>query len=210
MTPPGLFHRAHHAGQRRDRVFLQAERQRQQEHHLGIRRPFQRPEIRRRDHQHQIAAQERIVADDAVMYEQPLPVPERMAVGLLRGRIGGRADVRDEERRMDRARRLAQVAVVPGGMHAAIAERRFGRLTRRGAAIPAQAEAVAVRGGGAQASVQALVDQRVLGFEENALHLQGTTGVSQPTTHDALLQDRLDQCRSDPQFSTSSPVRAAA
>ncbi|KAG0743389.1 hypothetical protein G6F24_016281 [Rhizopus arrhizus] len=38
MTPPGLFHRAHHAGQRRDRVFLQAERQRQQEHHLGIHR----------------------------------------------------------------------------------------------------------------------------------------------------------------------------
>ncbi|MNV60223.1 hypothetical protein D3C71_1526780 [compost metagenome] len=125
MAPPGLLHCAHHARQRRDRVVLQAERQRQQEHHLGIGGPFQRPEIRRRDHQHQIAAQERIVADHAVVHEQPLPVPERMAIGFLRGRIGGRADVRHEQGRMDCARRFAQIAVVPGRMHAAIAKRRL-------------------------------------------------------------------------------------
>ncbi len=122
------------------------------------------------------------------MHEQPVPVAEGVAVGFLRGGIGGGADVRDEKRRMDGARRLAQVAVVPGGVHAAVAKRRLGGPAFDGAAVPPQPESVPVRGGRAQARMQALFDERVLGLEQHALHLQGTTGISQPTAHDALLR----------------------
>ncbi|MNI45144.1 hypothetical protein D3C73_995570 [compost metagenome] len=209
MTAARFFHRTHHAGQRGNRVFLQAEGQGQQEHHFGIGRPFQRPEISRRNHQHQVAAQQGVVADHPVMHEQPLAVAKRMAVGFLRGRVGGRADMRHEQRRVDGARRLAQVAVVPGRVHAAVAERRLDVAVRR-SAVPTQPKAIAIGRGGAQARMQALVDKRVLGLEQHAFHLQGTSGVSQPTTHDALLQDRLAQCRSQPQFSTSPQARAPA
>ncbi|MCY1539590.1 hypothetical protein D9M68_751850 [compost metagenome] len=143
-----------------------------------------------------------------------------MAVGFLRGRVGGGADVRHEQRRMDGARGLAQIAIVPGRMHAAIAKWRFQRQAFTLAAIPAQAEAIAVGGGGAQPRVQALVDQGVLGLEKHALHLDGTTGIGQPTTHDALLFSawipRPDgtigviQCRSSPRNSTSAPRAATS
>ena len=58
--------------------------------------------------------------DRAVVDEQPVLVPERMAVGLLNGRPGGRAHVREEQRRADVGREAAEVAVAPRGHQAAV------------------------------------------------------------------------------------------
>src|SRR3546814_8357882 len=71
----------------------------------------------RSDLHHQVAPQHRIVADLAVVHEQPAVVPERMAIGFLGRRVGGRSDVRHEQRRLDGAGRLAQVAVVGSEEH---------------------------------------------------------------------------------------------
>ena len=43
-----------------------------------------------------------------------------MAVRLLHGGADRRADVREDERRVDVRREIAQVAVVPGGLDAAV------------------------------------------------------------------------------------------
>ena len=77
--------------------------------------------------------------DEAVVHEEPVPVAERVAVRLLHRRAGRGPDVREDERRGDVPRQLAQVAVVPGRLDAAEDARRL--LL----AVPADAEAVAVR-----------------------------------------------------------------
>src|SRR3546814_7818642 len=102
-----------------------------------------------------------------------------MAIGFLGRGVGGRSDVRHEQRRLDGAGRLAQVAVVPGRMDAAVAIRWLGRIP----AVPAHAEAVAVGGGGAQARMQALVDKRMPSLENHGLEFQRTTGISHPAAH---------------------------
>src|SRR3546814_17025094 len=103
-----------------------------------------------------------------------------MAIGFLGRRVGGRADVRHEQRRPDGAGRLAQVAVVPGRMDAAVPVRQFVRFMD----VPAQAEAVAVGGGGAQARMQALVAEGMQSLEKHGAELQGTTGTGNPTAKD--------------------------
>ena len=114
------------------------------------------------------------------MREQPAAVAERVAVGFLHGRVGGRADVRDEHPRADRACGFAQVAVVPRGMHGAVAEREF-----VGAPVPADAEAVAVGGRRPQLRMQALVDQRMLCAEQDGLEMKRITRIGEPAAWSA-------------------------
>src|SRR5207247_8929572 len=103
------------------------------------------------------------LADQPVVQPEPVPVTERVRVRLLDRRACGGADVREEERRRDPGRKLLQVAVVPRGMGAAV------NPWRLVLAVPADAEAVAVRRRRAHPRVQALVDQRVVALEEQLL-----------------------------------------
>ena len=83
-----------------------------------------------------------------------------MAVGPLDGRAGGRPDVGEQHRRADPASNLTEILVVP---------RRVGALEYRwlgSLAVPTDSESVAVGRGDAQAGVQALIDDRVHGTEE--------------------------------------------
>ena len=84
-----------------DRIRLQAERQSEVEDDLRVRRALDVGEERRVDEEHEVASQGAEVADDAVVHEQPRPVAERMAVPLLDRRPRRRADVRQEQRRLD-------------------------------------------------------------------------------------------------------------
>ncbi|MNT45362.1 hypothetical protein D3C72_1819450 [compost metagenome] len=115
------------------------------------------------------------------MDEQPAAEAERVTVGFLGGRAGGRPDMGDEQRRPHRAGGLAQVGVAPCRVQAAIAERQF-----RVPPVPAHAEAVAVRRGVTQPGVQALVDQGVLGLEQHSLERDGTAGIGQPAAHGGI------------------------
>ena len=110
-----------------------------------------------------------------------MPVAERMAVGLLHRRADRRAHVRDEQRRLDVRRELAQVGVPPGRRDAVVDSRALAR------AVPAQTEAVAVGRLGAHASVQALVDDPVLGLEEQLLDQDRLPEPRHPATHIMLL-----------------------
>jgi hypothetical protein len=94
----------------------------------------------------------RELVDIAVVHEQPAAVAEGVAVGLLHGAADRRADVGEEQRGADVVGELAQVVVVPGRLGAV--EDAWGG----GSAVPADAEAVPVRGLGAEPRVQALVD----------------------------------------------------
>src|SRR4029453_19603283 len=89
------------------------------------------------------------------------------------------ADVGEEERRRDSGRELFQVAVVPRGMRAAV------EPGRPVLAVPADTEAVAVRGRGAHPRVQALVVRRVLALEEQLLALDRRSRVGEPAAHGA-------------------------
>jgi hypothetical protein len=77
-----------------------------------------------------------VVADDAVVDEQPAAVAERVAVGLLHGRPRRRAHVREEQRRLDASGDLAQVAIVPNRHDAPEENRGAGT-----GAVPADTEA---------------------------------------------------------------------
>src|SRR5206468_12572071 len=77
--------------------------------------------------------------DEAVVHPEPLAVPKRMHVRLLDRAARRGANVREEERRRDARRELAQVAVVPGRVRAAVHPRRLSVL------VPTDAEPVAVR-----------------------------------------------------------------
>src|SRR5262249_12586612 len=88
-----------------------------------------------------------------------------------------RADVREDERRLDVGRELAQVAVVPGGLDA-VEDR--GRVP---VSVPADPEPVAVRLLGAEARVQALDDERVLRAVEQLFEERGRPEVGEPAAH---------------------------
>jgi len=129
--------------------------------------------------QHQVAPHFRIVPHEAVVHEEPAAVAKRMAVGFLRRGIRRRADMRDEQRRAHGPRGVAQIAVAPRGVRAAVAERDVSWM-----AVPADAEAVAVGGGLPEPRMQALVDQRMLGPEQHGFELNRVSCVSQPAAHD--------------------------
>src|SRR5438552_1753936 len=102
-----------------------------------------------------------------------------MAVGLLDGRPRGRADVREDKPGGDMAGQLAQVAIVPGGLDAV----EDGRCLLR--AIPADAEAVAVRLLRAELRMKTLDDQGVLGLVQELLEQDGRARICEPATHES-------------------------
>jgi hypothetical protein len=79
---------------------------------------------------------------------------------------------------------LAQIRVAPGGRDAVVDARAVA------VAVPAHPEAVAVGRLGAHARVQALVDDPVLGFEEQLVDKDGLPVPCHPTTHRILLRCR--------------------
>ena len=68
-----------------DRVVLEPECERQVEHHLAVGRAVDIGEQARIHRQHQVAPQVVEPVDEAVVHEEPLSVPEGMAVRLLDG-----------------------------------------------------------------------------------------------------------------------------
>jgi len=77
----------------------------------------------------------------------------------------------------DLARQLAKVAVAPHRVDA-LEQRRLVAL-----AIPANAEAIAIRGVRTEPRVQALVDQRVLGLVKQVLEKQRPSRIGNPAAH---------------------------
>src|SRR5215217_2120762 len=104
-------------------------------------------------------------------------MPEWMAVGALYWRTGRGPNMGEKQPCADLARNFPQVPVVP---------RRLDALEHRGfdaLAVPANPEAVAVGCGGAHAGVEALVNDRVLRFEEQLLGEDWVSGIGHPSTH---------------------------
>jgi hypothetical protein len=101
------------------------------------------------------------IVHEAVVDPEPAAVAERMAVGLLDCRPRRGADVREEEWQIDVASDLAQIAVVPGRLDASEDSGCFGVC-----AVLSDAEAVPVSGLDAEACVEALIDQGVVGLVE--------------------------------------------
>ena len=152
------------------------------------------------DLEHQVAAHRMKAGDDAVVDEQPAAVPERVAVGLLDRRARGRADVREEQRRLDVRRELAQVRVAPRRRDAPVARRRAAVA----GAVPAEPEAVPVGRLHPHARVQALIDEPVLGAG-TAARRAGWAVRSTPSSGTSGAPD----CRGDDhRLSASSPSRA--
>src|SRR5215211_127332 len=149
-------------------IVLQAEREGQIEHHLRIGRALDRGVERVVHRERQIALYAMEVPDEAVVYPQPPAVTERVAVGLLHGRARRGSDVGQEQRRLDVGGDLSEVAVVPGRLDGV---ENGGGLGMGG--VPTEAEAVAVCGLDAEAGVEALVDEGVLGPVEQLLDEDG-------------------------------------
>ena len=118
-----------------------------------------------------------VAADGAVVHPQPAAVPEGVRVRLLDRRPGRGAHVREEERRLDAGGELAQVAVVPGRMRAAVDAR------QAVGGVPADAEAVAVRRRRALQRVQALVDERPRRLEQQLVEPERGARVREPAAH---------------------------
>ena len=167
MLVADRFDEADRACDRLGRVVLEAERQREVEHQLGVGRPLDLREELRVDRDREVSLHLREPVEEAVVHPQPAAVPERVAVRLLNRRARGGPDVREHERRGDVPGELAQVAVVPGRFDA-VEDRRALLL-----AVPADAEAVAVGLLGPEPRVQALDDERVLPAVEELLEQDG-------------------------------------
>jgi len=90
-----------------------AECQRQVEQHLGIGRALDVREQRRVDGDHQVTAQQVEAVDEPVVHEEPVAVPERVAVRLLDRTARRRADVRQEQRRLDVRREVGEGSRCP-------------------------------------------------------------------------------------------------
>jgi hypothetical protein len=124
--------------ERRDRVVLEPEREREVEDDLGVRRSVHLGEQGGVDGEHEISPEQVEVGDEAVVDEQPLPVPEGMAIGLLHRRADGCPHMGQEQRGLDVRRELTQVGIAPGGRDAVVDAR------ARSGSVPAEAHAVAV------------------------------------------------------------------
>ena len=82
-----------------------------------------------------------------------------------------RADMGEEQRRLDVRRQVMKVGVVPGGLDIPVDTRRLPL------AVPADAEAVAVRGRRPGMGFEALVDERMLGLQDQLLEVEGGSRV---------------------------------
>ena len=102
-----------HSLHRCDRVIGQSQRQRQVEHQLRIRRSLDRSKQVGIDGHGQFTFDGAERADQPVVHPQPTLMAKRVAVRLLYGRAGRRADVREKQSRPDVHRQLAQVSIVP-------------------------------------------------------------------------------------------------
>ena len=153
MPVADVLDQSHHLLQGAARLPLQPEREREEEHDLGIRRPLDPAKQLWRDLHHQVTPQRRIFADQPVVGKQPSAISEWVTVGFLRGGVRGRTNVRDKQRRSNRPGSLTQVRIVPGGVQAAIPERHLRMIT-----VPTDAKAVTVGRGVSQTRSQALVD----------------------------------------------------
>jgi hypothetical protein len=89
------------------------------------------------------------------MHEKPAVVAEWVTIRLLNRAADCRSDMCEEIRRADVIGELLQVFVVPSWLGAVKDARGWRR------AIPADAEAIAVRGLGAEPRMPALFDQRI-------------------------------------------------
>jgi hypothetical protein len=147
------------ANSTRDRVVFQPEAQGEVEDHLGVGRALDLRERAGVEGEHQLTAHGREVVDQPVVDEQPAPVRERVAVALLDRRSGGSSHVRQEQRRLDVGRQVAQVGIAPRRGDAAVDARAFARP------VPADPEAVAVGRLRPEAECT-LVDQAVPGPEQ--------------------------------------------
>jgi hypothetical protein len=94
---------------------FEPQRQRESEQDLGIGRAVEVGEHARLDREHQVAPHRVEAGEDAVVDEQPAPVAERMAVGLLDRRARGRAHMGEKHRSLDVRRELTQVRVTQAG-----------------------------------------------------------------------------------------------
>src|ERR687897_477787 len=177
VSAPGVLDEGDHTLDRGNGIVLEPEGQGEVEHRLGVGRAFDRVEERVVDRQHELTPKARELANQPVVHPQPPPMTERVRVGLLDRRARRRADVREEEVRGDPGGELAQVAVVPGRVGAAVDPRRLAVL------VPADAEAVAVRRRRALTRVQALVDQRTVALDEQLLEPDRRPRIREPTAH---------------------------
>src|SRR5215216_1021217 len=168
VTTAHLFDEADRPLHGRRWILLQAERERQVEQQLGICRSLDGGKQGLVYRKRELALEAGEVTHEAVVDPQPLAVAERVAVGLLDRRARRGADVGEEERSVDVARDLAQVAVVPGRLDGAEDGRDFGMGT-----VPADSEAVAVCGVDAETGVEALVYEGVVRLVEQLLDEDG-------------------------------------
>src|SRR5690606_20032257 len=90
------------------------------------------------------------------------------------------ADMREHQRRADLRGELAEVALVPGGFDA------LEQCRSRAFAVPADTEAVPVRGGRAHLGMQALIDQGVPRPEEQVVRPDGITGIRHPPARPSI------------------------
>jgi hypothetical protein len=158
------------------RIVLEPVGERHEEKHLGVGRAFELRVQRRVDCDHEVAFDALEIPDQPVVHPEPAAVAERVAVRLLDCGARRGADVREDDSRSDMAGELTQVALVPGGLDAV----KHGWCVFT--AVPADAEAVAVRRLRAELRVEALVDQRVLRFIEQSLEQDRGAGVCEPAT----------------------------
>src|ERR671910_596208 len=180
-----LLHQTHHALDCARRVVFEAERNREKEQQLRICRPLDGGIQRLVYGEYELTFNAREVAHEAIVDPEPSPIAERVAIGLLDGRPRRGADVRQKERRLDVAGDFAQIAVVPSRLDTPEDGRRGGVRI-----VPADPEAVPVGGLDAEAGVETLVDQGVLGLVEQLLEEDRGARVSEPAAHRLLLSFR--------------------
>src|SRR5829696_7001109 len=174
VAAPCLLHQTGHPLDCARRVVFKAERKREKEQQLRIRRPFDGCIQRLIYGECELTLDAREVAHEAVVDPEPSAIAERVAVGLLDGRPGRGTDVRQKERRLDVAGDFAQIAVVPSQLDTPEDGRCVGVCV-----VPADTEAVPVGGLDSEAGVETLVNQGVLGLVEQLLEEdRGASGTS--------------------------------
>src|SRR5262249_53951220 len=115
-----------------------------------------------------------------VVHEHPAAADERVAVGSRGRRRGSGAHVGEEQVRTDVPAEVAQVLVRPGRANLAI-EAGFRVL-----AVPAEAETVAVGGGGRFERPDALLDQRMRRGGDVVFERDRLPAIGNPTAHSAF------------------------
>ena len=178
--PDGLRHRGY-------RILAQPQGQGEVKQHLRVRGPGH-VRVQRRVHgKGQVTLHRAEPGQGAVVHEQPVPEPERMAVGLLNRRPGGGPDMAEEHRGLHSPGQLTQVLVIPCRLDAA--ENRGNIPLPRACRIPAKPEPVTVDRFRPQRRIQRLRNERMLRMQDQLRRPQRLPAVRQPTTHEVNLPD---------------------